>query len=86
MPLAVRNRSRDPARAAGRSACETGCGVANALKSDWPHAPRLIQRQLGHANLRVTTVYLQGIDSAEIIDAVHARMAPMMPASAVLGP
>jgi len=46
----------------------------------------VIQRQLGHANLRVTTVYLQGIDSAEIIDAVHARMAPMMPASAVLGP
>jgi len=46
----------------------------------------VIQRQLGHANLRVTTVYLQGIDSAEIINAVHARMAPMMPASAVLGP
>ncbi len=44
----------------------------------------VIQRQLGHANLRVTTVYLQGIDSAEIINAVHARMAPMMPASAGL--
>jgi len=41
----------------------------------------VIQRQLGHANLRVTTVYLQGIDSAEIINAVHARRAPMMPAS-----
>jgi hypothetical protein len=27
---------------------------------------------------------LQGIDSAEIINAVHARMAPMMPASAGL--
>ena len=44
----------------------------------------VIQRQLGHANLRVTTVYLQGIDSAEIINAVHARRAPMMPASAGL--
>ena len=44
----------------------------------------VIQRQLGHANLRVTSVYLQGIDSAEIIDAVHARRAPMMPASAAL--
>jgi len=44
----------------------------------------VIQRQLGHANLRVTTVYLQGIDSAEIISAVHARRAPMMPASAGL--
>ncbi len=41
----------------------------------------VIQRQLGHANLRVTTVYLQGIDSAEIISAVQARRAPMMPAS-----
>ena len=41
----------------------------------------VIQRQLGHANLRVTTVHLQGIGSAEIINAVHARRAPMMPAS-----
>jgi len=46
----------------------------------------VIQRQLGHANLRVTTVYLQGIDSTEIINAVHARMAPMMPASVGLRP
>ncbi len=42
----------------------------------------VIQRQLGHANLRVTSIYLHGIDSAEIINAVHARRAPMMPASA----
>jgi integrase/recombinase XerD len=28
----------------------------------------VIQRQLGHANLGITTVYLQGIDNAEIID------------------
>ena len=44
----------------------------------------MIQRQLGHANLRVTSVYLQGIDSAEIINTVHARRAPVMPASAGL--
>jgi site-specific recombinase XerD len=44
----------------------------------------VIQRQLGHANLRVTSIYLQGIDSAEIINAVHARRAPMIPASAGL--
>ena len=44
-------------------------------------ALNVIQRQLGHANLRVTTVYLQGIDSGEIISAVQARRAPMMPAS-----
>jgi site-specific recombinase XerD len=45
----------------------------------------VIQRQLGHVNLGVTSVYLQGIDSAEIIDIVHARRAPMIPASAALG-
>jgi hypothetical protein len=27
----------------------------------------VIQRQLGHANLGVTSIYLQGIDSSEII-------------------
>ena len=32
----------------------------------------VIQRQLGHSNLGITSVYLQGIDSAEIIDTVHA--------------
>ena len=33
----------------------------------------VIQRQLGHTSLGVTSIYLQGIDSAEIIDAVHSR-------------
>lgn len=28
----------------------------------------VIQRQLGHSNLGITSIYLQGIDSAEIID------------------
>jgi site-specific recombinase XerD len=45
----------------------------------------VIQRQLGHSNLGITSVYLQGIDNAEIIDTVHARRAPMIPASASLG-
>ncbi len=36
----------------------------------------VIQRQLGHTNLGITSIYLQGIDSAEIIDTVHARRAP----------
>jgi len=44
----------------------------------------VIQRQLGHANLGITSVYLQGIDNHEIIDTVHARRAPMLPASAGL--
>jgi integrase/recombinase XerD len=44
----------------------------------------VIQRQLGHTDLGVTSVYLQGIDNAEIIDTIHNRRAPMMPASAGL--
>ena len=39
----------------------------------------VVQRQLGHSNLGITSVYLQGIDNAEIIDTVHARRAPMIP-------
>jgi site-specific recombinase XerD len=41
----------------------------------------VIQRQLGHTNLGVASIYLQGIDNAEIIATVHARHAPMVPAS-----
>jgi site-specific recombinase XerD len=41
----------------------------------------VIQRQLRHTNLGVTSIYLQGIDNAEIIATVHARKAPMIPAS-----
>ena len=33
----------------------------------------VIQRQLGHSNLGITSVYLQGIDSGEILETVHAR-------------
>src|SRR3954470_19966780 len=44
----------------------------------------VIQRQLGHSNLGITSIYLQGIDNAEIIEAVHARRAPMVAVSASL--
>jgi site-specific recombinase XerD len=44
----------------------------------------IIQRQLGHANLGTTSIYLQGIDPEEIIIAVRARRTPMMSASAGL--
>jgi integrase/recombinase XerD len=37
----------------------------------------VIQRQRGHANLGTTSIYLQGIDSEEIIATVHARRTPM---------
>ena len=44
----------------------------------------IIQRQLGHANLGTTSIYLQGIDPEEIIATVHMRRAPMMSVSAGL--
>jgi hypothetical protein len=33
----------------------------------------VIQRQLNHSNLGITSVYPQGIDSGEIIETVDAR-------------
>jgi len=44
----------------------------------------VIQRQLGHANLGVTSIYLQGIDTSEIIETVHSRAAPVISATAGL--
>jgi len=44
----------------------------------------VIQRQLGHSNLGVTSTYLQSIDNAEVINAVHTRRPPMIPAAAGL--
>ena len=44
----------------------------------------VIQRQLGHSNLGITSICLEGIDNSEIINSVHARPAPMLPASAGL--
>ncbi len=37
-----------------------------------------------HANLGITSIYLEGIDSSEIINTVHHRPAPVLPASAGL--
>ena len=44
----------------------------------------VIQRQLGHSNLGITSIYLQGIDNSEIIETVRGRAAPTLPASAGL--
>ena len=44
----------------------------------------VVQRQLGLGNLGITSVCLQGIDNSEIIEAVGARAAPTLPASAGL--
>jgi integrase/recombinase XerD len=58
---------------------------AHALELAHEGVPlNVIQRQLGHRNLGVTSIYLQGIDPNEIIDTVHGRHQPMIPASAGL--
>ena len=44
----------------------------------------IIQRQLGHAHLGITSIYLQGIDTREIVDTIHRRRPPVIPASAGL--
>lgn len=60
------------------------CGTLT--RSKWPTKVPLvvIQRQLGHANLGITSIYLQGIDPAEIIDTVHSRPTPVISATAGL--
>jgi hypothetical protein len=37
-----------------------------------------------HAHLGITSIYLQGIDSSEIIGTVHGRLSPTISASAGL--
>ena len=44
----------------------------------------VIQRQLGHTKLGITSISLQGSDNTEIIDTVHARRAPMVPVQSSL--
>jgi site-specific recombinase XerD len=46
----------------------------------------VIQRQLGHGDLAITSRYLRGIDNTEIIQAVHQRPEPMIPAGRQLLP
>ena len=46
----------------------------------------MIQRQVGHAHLGITSAYLRGIDSTEIVHAVHERPAPMISAASGLKP
>ncbi len=55
---------------------------AHAVEMSREGVPLLvIQRQLGHADLAITSVYLRGIDNTEIVHAVHERPAPMIPAT-----
>ncbi len=84
---AARKQLRRTAAAAGvrRRFAPHKLRHAHAIEMAHEGAPLVvIQRQLGHANLGITSVYLQGIDSSEIIDTVHGRPAPVISASAGL--
>lgn len=59
----------------------------NSSKASWEMSREgvsllVIQRQ--HADLAITSVYLRGIDNTEIVDTVHERPAPMVPAQSRL--
>ena len=92
-------RGRHWSSAAARAALRRTAAAAGVRRRFAPHQLRhahavemaregvaliVIQRQLGHRDLGIASVYLQGIDSGEIIDTVHARRAPMIPVSASL--
>jgi site-specific recombinase XerD len=86
-PSAVRAELRRTAAAAGvrRRFAPHQLRHAHAVEMAHEGVPLVvIQRQLGHSNLGITSVYLQGIDNAEIIDTVHARRAPMISVNASL--
>jgi site-specific recombinase XerD len=84
---AVRSQLRELASEAGvrRRFAPHQLRHAHAVEMAREGVPlNVIQRQLGHADLGITSVYLQGIDNTEVISAVHSRLAPTMPASAGL--
>ena len=86
-PSAVRRTLRDLAALAGvrRRFAPHQLRHGHAVEMAREGVPlNVIQRQLGHANLGITSIYLQGIDNSEIINTVYARPAPTLPASAGL--
>jgi site-specific recombinase XerD len=84
---AARAQLRDTAASAGVRRRFAPHQLRHAHAVELPHegVPLVvIQRQLGHSNLGITSVYLEGIDNAEIIEPVHARRAPMVPVQVAL--
>jgi hypothetical protein len=68
-------RRRSPATLPGFHAGQAPGNEGLRYPADPPKVEEIvaivIQRQLGHSNLGITSVYLQGIDSGEIIETVH---------------
>ena len=83
-PAGVRSQLHQAAARAGvrRRFAPHQLRHAHAVEMSREGVPLLvIQRQLGHADLAITSVYLRGIDNTEIVHAVHERPAPMIPAT-----
>ena len=75
--LDAAGRPRSPAtlpdRTSTRGAGRCSCAAARAAAAAKGVPVIVIQRQLGHTNVGITSISLQGIDSTEIIDTVQAR-------------
>jgi integrase/recombinase XerD len=85
----IRAQLRHAARAAGvrRRFAPHQIRHAHAVEMSREGMPLVvIQRQLGHADLGITSTYLLGIDNTEIIHTVHERPVPMIPATSSLQP
>jgi hypothetical protein len=93
-------RERPCSAAAIRVQLRNAAAQAGIRRRFAPHQPRhahavemsreglpavVLQRQLGHAHLGITSVYLRGNDNTETIHTVHERPAPMSPATNGLG-
>jgi site-specific recombinase XerD len=92
-------RGRNWSTAAARAELRRTAAAAGVRRRFAPHQLRhahavemaregvpliVIRRQLGHSNLGITSIYLQGIDSGEIIETGHDRRAPMIPVNVSL--
>jgi site-specific recombinase XerD len=89
-PMRGRHRSSAAARAdLRRTAVREGVrrrfaphqlGHAHAVELAREGLPLfVIQRHLGHSDLGITSVHLQGIANVEISETVHVRRQPMIP-------
>lgn len=88
-PAGVRVQLRNTARTAEvrRRFAPHQLRHAHAVEMSREGVPLVvIQRQLGHADLGITSTYLRGIDNTEIIHTVPERPAPMIPATSGLNP
>ena len=75
---AARKQLRRPAEAAGVRRRFAPHQLRHAHAVEMAHeGPQRVVIQRQHANLGITSIYLQGIDSSEIITTVHSRPAPV---------